>query len=64
VMPGGTAQGAASFVRRVRDRLEGQVDASAGVAEYAPNLVSVEQLVEAADRNLYTAKQRRKPFGG
>jgi diguanylate cyclase (GGDEF)-like protein len=64
VMPGGTAQGAASFVRRVRDRLEGQVDASAGVAEYAPNIVSVEQLVEAADRNLYTAKQRRKPFGG
>jgi diguanylate cyclase (GGDEF)-like protein len=62
VLPGGTAQGASAFVRRVRERLEGQVELSAGVAEYAPHLTTVEQIIEAADRNLYLAKQHRKQW--
>jgi diguanylate cyclase (GGDEF)-like protein len=60
VMPGGTAQGASAFVRRVRERLAGQIEFSAGVAEYAPHLVTVEQMIDAADRNLYLAKQHRR----
>jgi diguanylate cyclase (GGDEF)-like protein len=59
VMPGGTAQGASTFVRRVRERLVGQIGLSAGVAEYAAHMTTVEQMIEAADRNLYLAKQRR-----
>jgi diguanylate cyclase (GGDEF)-like protein len=60
VMPGGTAQGASTFVRRVRERLAGQTQLSAGVAEFAPHITTVEQMIEAADRNLYLAKQRRR----
>lgn len=64
VLPGGTAQGASAFVRRVRERLAGQIGLSAGVAEYAPHILSVEQMIDAADRNLYLAKQHRQKWSG
>jgi diguanylate cyclase (GGDEF)-like protein len=64
VMPGGNLQGASSFVRRVRERLQGQIGVSAGIAEYLPSILTVDQLVEAADRSLYTAKQQRKQVRG
>jgi diguanylate cyclase (GGDEF)-like protein len=64
VMPGSTAEGASTFVRRVRERLAGQTQLSAGVAEFAPHITTVEQMIEAADRNLYLAKQRRRESQG
>jgi diguanylate cyclase (GGDEF)-like protein len=57
VLPGGTEASAASLLRRVRDRLEGMVSLSAGVAEFGPGSTSADELIEAADRRLYRAKQ-------
>jgi diguanylate cyclase (GGDEF)-like protein len=60
VMPGSTVQGAHSFVGRVRERLAGEIEVSAGMAEYSPHIATVEQIIEAADRNLYLSKQARQ----
>jgi diguanylate cyclase (GGDEF)-like protein len=60
VMPGSGEQGAYTFVNRVRDRLAGAVEVSAGVAEYAPHVATVDQIIEVADRNLYRAKEHRR----
>jgi len=62
VLPGGSAQGASALVRRVRQRLAGEIEVSAGVAEYTPQLVTVEQMIESADRNLYLAKNHRRQW--
>ncbi|MBA4156078.1 MAG: sensor domain-containing diguanylate cyclase [Gemmatimonadetes bacterium] len=62
VLPGGNLQGASSFIRRVRERLADRINLSAGVAEYAPHILTVEQMIESADRNLYAAKQHRKSW--
>jgi diguanylate cyclase (GGDEF)-like protein len=64
VLPGGSAHGAASLVRRVRERLKGEVELSAGIAEYAPSIVTVEQMIEVADQSLYAAKQHRRQRRG
>jgi diguanylate cyclase (GGDEF)-like protein len=58
VLPGGTAASAAALLRRVRERLEGLVSVSAGVAEYGPGATEADELIEAADRRLYLAKQQ------
>jgi diguanylate cyclase (GGDEF)-like protein len=62
LLPGGSAQGASALVRRVRQRLAGEIEVSAGVAEYTPQILTVEQMIEAADRNLYIAKNHRKQW--
>jgi diguanylate cyclase (GGDEF)-like protein len=56
ILPGGTAAGAAAYVRRVEQRLEGRVGFASGIAEYGPGARTVEQLIEAADRQLYRLK--------
>jgi diguanylate cyclase (GGDEF)-like protein len=57
VLPGGTAASAASLLSRVRERLDGQVSLCSGVAEYGVGAATADDLIEAADRNLYRAKQ-------
>ncbi|HEX2206338.1 MAG TPA: GGDEF domain-containing protein, partial [Longimicrobium sp.] len=58
VLPGGNAASAASLLRRVRERLAGEVSVSAGIAEYGPDAATPDELIEAADRRLYAAKQQ------
>ena len=59
ILPGGDAEGAAALVARVRERLNGRVRFSAGVATHSPACTSPEQLVRAADRALYESKRAR-----
>jgi diguanylate cyclase (GGDEF)-like protein len=61
VLPGGDSSGAWSLIGRVRARLAGMVEVSAGVAEYAAGIESAEQLIDAADRDLYAARHARGP---
>jgi diguanylate cyclase (GGDEF)-like protein len=61
VLPGGNGPSAASLLRRVRLRLADEVALSAGVAEYGPGCTTAERLIEAADRDLFRAKERRGP---
>jgi diguanylate cyclase (GGDEF)-like protein len=66
VLPGGTTDGARVLVERVRERLRGVVDFHAGYAEYDASRTTVERLIEAADRDLYTQRGRatRSRAGG
>lgn len=60
VLPGGDLHGAESFMRRVRARLDAGITVSFGIAEYDPATTStVEQLIEAADTQLYASKRTR-----
>lgn len=59
VLPGGDATAAHTLLQRVAERLEGRVGFSTGVAEYHAGITSAEQLIEAADHNLYAAKRQR-----
>jgi len=56
ILPGGTAAGAAAYVRRVERRLAGRIGFASGIAEYGPGARTVEQLIDAADRQLYRLK--------
>jgi diguanylate cyclase (GGDEF)-like protein len=58
VLPGGRAASAETLLRRVEARLRGEIGLSAGVAEYAPGIATADELIAAADRELYHAKQR------
>ena len=58
VLPGGDAASARALLARVRVRLDPGVTLSAGVVEYSAALGSADELLAAADRNLYHAKQR------
>ena len=58
------AEGARSFIRRVRDRFDlgvaalghGPLKVSAGLAEFAPDMGNPEALLRAADAELYRTK--------
>ena len=58
VLPGGDAASARALLSRVRGRLDPGVTLSAGVVEYSAALGSADELLAAADQNLYHAKQR------
>jgi diguanylate cyclase (GGDEF)-like protein len=59
------AEGAETFIERVRERFQRILDAtgsppihvSAGIAEYRDDMITPEDLIIAADRALYVAKQ-------
>lgn len=59
VLPGGDAAGVWALITRVRMRLAGMVEVSAGVAEYSSGTESAEQLIDAADRDLYASRHAR-----
>jgi diguanylate cyclase (GGDEF)-like protein len=59
VLPGGDAPGVGALITRVRMRLAGMVEISAGVAEYGSGTQSAEQLIDAADRDLYASRHAR-----
>lgn len=58
LFPGGTAAGARIYLDRARACLHGKVEFSAGIAEFTPRYQSGEELIEAADRDLYRSKPR------
>jgi diguanylate cyclase (GGDEF)-like protein len=58
VLPGADEAGARALVERVRRRLAGVAEFSAGVAAYGPGQESAEGLVREADRRLYEEKRR------
>jgi diguanylate cyclase (GGDEF)-like protein len=58
VLPEEGGEGASALVRRIQARLTGTIEISAGVAEYHPELSSVDELLAAADRKLYAMKRR------
>jgi len=60
VLPDEGSEGATALVRRIQIRLTGTIELSAGVAEYHPELVSVDEMLEAADRKLYIMKRRER----
>jgi diguanylate cyclase (GGDEF)-like protein len=60
VLPEEGGDGASALVRRIQARLGESIAISAGVAEYHPELASVDEMLEVADRKLYTMKRRRK----
>jgi diguanylate cyclase (GGDEF)-like protein len=61
VLPGGDAASARALLSRVRARLDPGVTLSAGIVEYCAALGSADELLAAADQNLYHAKQRGHP---
>jgi diguanylate cyclase (GGDEF)-like protein len=58
VLPGGDAASARSLLARVKERLVAGPSLTAGIVEYTPSIASADELLGAADRNLYHAKQR------
>lgn len=66
VLPGSDRAGAETLLDRVRERLAERATISAGIAEYDPAMRAAEELIDAADRDLYQAKGRRGrwPRGG
>lgn len=61
LLPGGTAEGGHLLMERVRRRLGASVGVSAGVAAYAPEMASAEELIRLADRRLYDSRATRRP---
>ena len=59
ILPGGDPEGACALVERVRAKLAGRVEVSAGVVAYDASFDSAEQLIREADRRLYEAKSGR-----
>ncbi len=59
LLRGGTAEGGALLVERLRRRLDGRLGISAGVAAYAPEMASPEELVRTADARLYASRRSR-----
>ena len=58
ILPGGDTASARSLLNRVRERLAPGISLSAGIVEYAAGVGTADELLAAADRNLYHAKQR------
>jgi diguanylate cyclase (GGDEF)-like protein len=59
IFPGGTRASADMFAERVTSQLEPAVPFSAGIAEFAAPMQTVEELIAAADRELYASKRAR-----
>lgn len=59
VLPGGSPEGAKSLLRRLRAQLAGTVEFTAGVAEFGPGAETAEELIQAADRDLYAKRRLR-----
>jgi diguanylate cyclase (GGDEF)-like protein len=66
VLPGGSRAGANALLERVSRRLAGEVAFTAGVAEFDAAEDSLEQLIQAADRDLYRHRDQapRAPRNG
>jgi diguanylate cyclase (GGDEF)-like protein len=60
VLPDTCAAGAEALVERIRAHLPGGVRVSAGATEYDPSIQSPEELIAAADRELYRDKRQRR----
>lgn len=58
VLPGGDEASAHALLARVRARMDPGLSLSAGVVEYSPAVGSADELLAAADRHLYHAKER------
>lgn len=58
VLPGGNEAGAQALIDRLRERLDGVVQISAGMAEYHAGTPTPDALIAAADGKLYQAKRR------
>lgn len=71
VLSAADLDGAAVYVRRVRETFRSEVrrlggpplDVSTGIAVYRPEMESIEDLISAADAALYEAKSARKRAG-
>ena len=59
ILPRGSSEGGRSLAARVRERLQGWVGISAGVAEYHASYVAPADLIRAADEDLYRSKARK-----
>ncbi|HEU0012794.1 MAG TPA: GGDEF domain-containing protein [Longimicrobium sp.] len=59
ILPRGEAAGARALEERVRQRLAGRVEFSAGIAVHRAEHESPEHLIREADRRLYEAKEAR-----
>lgn len=64
LLPGTDVAGARSVLHRLRERLAGQIEFSAGAAEYHSGMSSPDELIAAADRQLYKSKRSRNGRGG
>ena len=58
VLPEEGEEGGTALVQRIQARLAGTIEISAGVAEYHPELTSIDEMLDAADRKLYAMKRR------
>lgn len=58
VLPEEGVDGAAILIQRIQQRLAGTINISAGTAEYHPELASVDEMLQTADRQLYSMKRR------
>ncbi|MDB4947790.1 MAG: Response regulator/GGDEF domain protein [Gemmatimonadetes bacterium] len=64
ILPGGGEEGAGALLARVRERLAGRVQFSAGVAVHGPHHASADALIRDADRALYEGKRARGGAAG
>jgi diguanylate cyclase (GGDEF)-like protein len=60
VLPDEGMDGASTLVRRIQARLSGTIEISAGAAEYHPAFATIDEMLEAADRQLYAMKRRNR----
>ena len=58
LLPGEGIRAGASLIGRVQSRLAGRVEFSAGIADYQEDFRSMQDLVAAADANLYEVKRQ------
>lgn len=59
ILPRGTAEGARALAERVRRRLEGWVEVTAGVAAYHGSYITPADLIDAADQDMYRSRALR-----
>jgi diguanylate cyclase (GGDEF)-like protein len=64
LMPGETQSAAHVLIGRIQRRLAGQVEISAGAAEYSPAFSSPQEMLRAADESLYAVRHRIRWRGG
>ncbi|NJD10469.1 MAG: GGDEF domain-containing protein [Gemmatimonadetes bacterium] len=64
IFPGGNRASAISFAERVRKTIPPRIDFSVGIAEYGPEQQIPDDLLGAADADLYRAKRSSGPGDG